>query len=75
MPRTASRILLEIVGVRIERLQEIGTDDALAEGIGALGADDDPVLAYRNVWDGVNGAGSWDADPWVWVVELRRLAP
>lgn len=75
MPRAASRILLEIVGVRIERLREISTDDALAEGVGALGADGDPVLAYRNVWEGINGAGSWDADPWVWAVEFRRLAP
>jgi hypothetical protein len=75
MPRAASRILLEIVDVRIERLREISADDALAEGIGPLGADGDPVLAYRKVWERINGAGSWDADPWVWVVELRRLAP
>lgn len=75
MPHAASRILLEIVGVRIERLREISADDALAEGVKALGADEDPVLAYRNVWERINGAGSWDADPWVWVVEFRRLAP
>lgn len=75
MPRAASRILLEIVGVRIERLREISADDALAEGIGVLGADGDPVLAYRSVWERINGAGSWDADPWVWAVEFRRLAP
>lgn len=75
MPRAASRILLEIVGVRIERLRQIGVQDALAEGIGLLDAGDDPVLAYRNVWERINGEGSWDADPWVWVVGFRRLAP
>ena len=75
MPRAASRILLEIVGVRIERLREISAEDALAEGIGDIGAEGDPVLAYRNVWERINGAGSWDADPWVWAVEFRRLAP
>lgn len=75
MPRAASRILLEIVGVRVERLREISADDALAEGIIALGAGGDPVLAYRNVWERINGAGSWDDDPWVWVVAFRRLVP
>lgn len=75
MPRAASRILLEIVGVRIERLGEISPDDALAEGLGPIGAGGDPVLAYRSVWERINGAGSWEADPWVWVVEFRRLAP
>ena len=75
MPRAASRILLEIVGVRIERLREISPADALAEGLGPVGAGDDPVLAYRSVWERINGAGSWEADPWVWVVEFRKLAP
>ncbi|QNA91004.1 hypothetical protein G4G28_07780 [Massilia sp. Dwa41.01b] len=75
MPRAASRILLEIVGVRVERLRAISADDALAEGIDPQGAGGDPVLAYRKVWERINGAGSWDADPWVWAVELRRLAP
>jgi hypothetical protein len=75
MPRAASRILLDIVGVRIERLREISPDDALAEGIAPAGTGGDPVLAYRNVWERINGAGSWDANPWVWVVEFTRLAP
>jgi hypothetical protein len=70
MPRAASRIVLEIVGVRLERLQEIGVGDALAEGLGAEGLDD-PVMAYRGVWERINGAGSWDANPLVWVLEFR----
>lgn len=82
MPRAASRILLEITGVRIERLQAIGPADAIAEGILRIGdafelpgrgMTDDPVLAYRAVWERINGPGSWDANPWVAVVTFRRL--
>lgn len=72
MPRAASRILLEIVDVRTERLQAVSAADALAEGVVRGG---DPVLAYRAVWEGINGADSWDADPLVWVVEFRRIIP
>jgi hypothetical protein len=72
MPRAASRLALEIVSVRIERLQEISAGDALAEGI-VPGTVDDPVLAYRAVWERINGPDSWDADPPVWVVEFRQL--
>ena len=71
MPRAASRILLEIVAVRAERLQAVSAADALAEGVERGGG---PVEAYRAVWEGINGAGSWDADPVVWVVAFRRLA-
>jgi hypothetical protein len=83
MPRAASRILLEIVDVRQERLQDISPADAVAEGIlrsgdGFLLADGgitiDPVLAYRGVWERINGQGSWEANPLVWVVGFRRLA-
>jgi len=70
MPRAASRILLEILAVRSERLQAIAAADALAEGVVA---DGDPVAAYRVVWERINGVGSWDADPVVWVVEFRCL--
>jgi len=77
MPRAASRILLGIVAVRVERLQAVSVADALAEGVGRGGdpAAGDPVQAYRAVWEGINGPGSWDADPLVWVVEFRRLTP
>jgi hypothetical protein len=71
MPRAASRILLEIVDVRVERLQEVSPADAVAEGVNTT---HDPVLAYRAVWEGINGPGSWDANPCVWVVGFRRLA-
>jgi hypothetical protein len=67
MPRVASRIVLEIVEVRIEALQDIGAGDALAEGF-APGSVEDPVQAYRAVWERINGEGSWDANPPVWVL-------
>lgn len=63
MPRVASRLLLEIVEVRTERLQEINVADAIAEGVGPA---DDPVRAYRGVWERINGEGSWAANPMVW---------
>jgi hypothetical protein len=90
MPRAASRILLEVTDVRIERLCDISPADAIAEGILRVGAGfalahaqvdaparttADPVLAYRAVWEGINGAGSWDGNPWVAVVSFQRLMP
>lgn len=75
MPRAASRITLEITGVRVERLQEISEDDAIAEGV--VGHEEiQPASAYyRELWESINGHGSWDANPWVWVVEFRRFKP
>ncbi|MEW3783125.1 hypothetical protein ACM74W_01850 [Pseudomonas aeruginosa] len=86
MPRWASRILLEITAVRIERLQDISEKQALAEGVelegegvcwaGAAGtASDSPVESFRLLWELINGAGSWNANPWVWGVEFKRVTP
>jgi hypothetical protein len=79
MPRWASRILLEITAVRVERLQDISEVDARAEGIQELidagvGHDGSPIDTYRALWDGINGEGAWALNPWVWVVEFRRIA-
>ena len=81
MPRWASRILLEITAARVERLQDISEADARAEGAPAYRLpahpvfDDRPhVLGYAQLWDSINGAGSWDANPWVWVIEFKRTA-
>lgn len=72
MPRAASRITLEVTEVRVERLQDISEADAVAEG-----AFTDPACpaydAYRSLWESINGPGSWDANPWVWVVEFQRV--
>lgn len=75
MPRVASRITLEITGVRVERLNEISVTDAEAEGCyyGDFGRFDvAPRFAYGALWEGINGPGSWAANPWVWVIEFKR---
>jgi hypothetical protein len=74
MPRGASRITLEVTAVRVERLHCISEDDAFAEGC-PLPNDMDPICWYRNLWEQINGAGSWAANPWVWVVEFKRVQP
>lgn len=85
MPRWASRITLEITGVRVERLNDCGEADAIAEGIAPEldGWTDysnpscqmclNPVDSYRTLWDSINGAGAWEANAWGWVVEFRRV--
>ena len=82
MPRHASRITLEVTGVRVETLQDIDLADALAEGISDTGAlildsagneQGGPIAEYAVLWEQINGPGSWDENPWVWVIEFRRL--
>lgn len=82
LPRWASRITLEVLGVRVERLQDISEEDARAEGVAledGQWTDEDGTLrsdyrtAFRRLWISINGQDSWDANPWVWVVEFRRL--
>lgn len=98
MPRWVSRIQLEVVSVRVERLQagegETGFESRyLAEGINRIHHGDgehyyhamnsdpepgnwcDPFDAWRELWTSINGQESWDANPWVWVVEFRRVKP
>lgn len=83
MPRWASRILLEVTDVRVERLQDISEADAVAEGsFGWAGEQDTPArdllearLVYRQLWEEINGTGAWDANPWVWVVSFKRVTP
>ena len=88
MPRFASRITLEITSVRVERLQDISEADAAAEGVTpkwepgcsgrlmeALGGFSfrPAASAYADLWESLHGPGSWDANPWVWVVEFKRI--
>lgn len=78
MPRKASRIDLEITGIRVERLQEISYKDTIAEGPRPCGWGNDDGGVQRNfarLWDEINGPGSWDKNPWVWVIEFRRIRP
>lgn len=86
MPRWASRITLEVTGVRVERLNDITEEDAKAEGVyfdgrryhfmkgkgaGLVHA----KSAFATLWRSINGTCSWNENPWVWVVEFKRLQP
>lgn len=91
MRRWMSRITLEIISVRAERLQAISEVDSRAEGIRPVSfglhndsgfewspeedATDTAKESYRALWESINGAGSWALNPWVWVVEFRRVTP
>lgn len=81
MPRTHSRLSLEVAGVRVERVQEISEEDALAEGVIRRPIEGEPDLSlpardgYQWLWDTLNakrGFG-WDTNPWVWVIEFKRV--
>lgn len=83
MPRWASRLDLEVTGVRVERLQDINEADAIAEGLseqpgGGWGLPDgshyhgaDPRISYWSLWEAINGRDSVEANPWVWAVQFK----
>jgi hypothetical protein len=82
MPRWASRITLEIVSVRVEKLQNISQEDAIAEGAPPSHPSIDRISReyghtdftrswYAQLWEQINGAGSWEKNPFVWVVEFK----
>ncbi|MGC8342236.1 morphogenetic protein [Pantoea ananatis] len=85
MPRWASRITLEITGVRVERLWEISEDDAKAEGCSFEALRFKPgtreveemghtaVYQFGGFWQSIYGEESWQANPWVWVIEFKRV--
>ncbi|PQK86787.1 hypothetical protein [Pantoea ananatis] len=101
MPRWASRLTLEITGVRVERLNSVNEHDAIAEGLAEISKDgqtykygvpdrdgypgtDDfgwpwheweryPISAYSKLWKSIYGEESWQANPWVWVIEFKRV--
>lgn len=87
MPRWASRILLEITDVRVERLNAISQEDARAEGIidggclncgepepcGCANPEPDATDAFAYLWQSIYGQESWNANPWVWVIEFERV--
>jgi hypothetical protein len=89
MPRWASRITLEITDVRVERLQEISDEDAFAEGtpcyvcgrpMDGFSESDCHCFHrkarasdYQMLWESIHGPGSWAANPWVWVIEFKKL--
>ncbi|MGK3335333.1 hypothetical protein [Klebsiella pneumoniae] len=85
MPRWASRILLEITDVRVERLNAISQENAQAEGMELTGwrptySDPDsggevmtPYDNFAELWSSIYGDESWKANPWVWVIEFKRV--
>lgn len=80
MPRWASRITLEITGVRVERLNSMTESDALSEGChGGHGSipgymySASPHEHFHHIWESIYGADSWQANPWVWVIEFKRV--
>lgn len=86
-----ARLFLEVTNVRVERLQDISEDDAIAEGIEIIEnekygrvfrnyfmGDQEhyfkvPELSFQSLWIKINGRASWDANPWVWVYEFKRV--
>jgi len=80
MPRWASRITLEINDIRIERLQDVSARDVIAEGTPDLkekfpigGPELYSTFIFRNLWESIHGSESWQANPWVWVLQFRLL--
>lgn len=87
MPRRASRITLEIESIRAERVQEISEQDAIAEGVESWIAVREPGFMrcrgihndnyhrrqYEDLWESINGKGSWARSPWVWVIAFRQI--
>ena len=84
MPRWASRITLEITGVRVERLNDISDEDAKAEGVPKShkfpdtyltpkGDFADADIAFQRLWESIHGEENWQANPWVWVIEFKRI--
>ncbi|EAR7455141.1 hypothetical protein [Salmonella enterica] len=77
MPRWASRILLEITDVRVERLRDLSEEDAKSEGIipsaGGVLPGWEYRINFRDLWMDIYGTDNWEANPWVWVIEFKRV--
>ncbi|MFW3976956.1 morphogenetic protein [Klebsiella pneumoniae] len=75
MPSWASRILLEITNVRVERLKSISDGDAIREGCSTADMKSGDCVAdvFARLWASIYGAESWNANPWVWVIEFKRV--
>lgn len=89
MPKAACRTFLQIINIRVERLQDISHQDAIAEGVerqvpnkfkNYLGKNycegiklNFPTESFQTLWQSINGKDSWEANPFVWVVEFKRI--
>lgn len=75
MPRWASRLTLEIVSIRVERLQQISEKDCFREGVSYTPAvTRDHRIQFIELWDSINGKEHpWASNPWVWVIAFKRI--
>ncbi len=72
MSKQACRIFLEVTNVKVERLQDISNKDIRKEGAADFGCTTH-ILNWRSLWEEINGRESWEANPWVWVYEFKRV--
>jgi hypothetical protein len=88
MPKSACRIFLEVVSVKVERLNEITERDTIAEGIEWLNRNEfsgwkvytdylattsNPKVSFQSLWQSIKGADSWQANPFVWCISFKRI--
>lgn len=88
MPKEACRFFLKVKAIRVERLQDISEDNAIAEGIEILGYDEgtiyrdylrdhsetnNSIVSFSTLWQSINGLHSWSSNPFVWVIEFERI--
>jgi hypothetical protein len=73
LPRWASRLTLEVTGVKVERLQEIGGADAIAEGCVVVGNSPPPLDQFADLWNAIYGPGAWDKNPWVYALTFNAM--
>lgn len=71
MPRWASRLTLEIISIRVERLQDITPSEVRKEGLPDLDAG--AVGAFARMWSEINPKYPWQSNPWLWVIEFKKL--
>lgn len=90
MPRRACRLILEIIDIRLQRLTDIDAASAKAEGINVCSENskwqnympnrntnnwlDNPIDSFASLWSSINGASSWSNNPWVWVIDFKKVA-
>ena len=87
MPKEAARIFLKVTDIKVERLQYISEEDAIAEGIECLGENKtfkwkdyiayggwcNPIISFSTLWISINGIESWDSNPWVIAYTFERI--
>ncbi len=86
MPKDAARIFLRVTDVRVELLQSMSEDDAIAEGASGGEYMDEwgncvgieyPRNDFAHIWDRTIKKADiprygWETNPWVWVIEFER---